>query len=87
LIYLLVTRTWTQPNVSGSAPSPRDKLTTATIGRKIYVFGGFGPKSTTQVNYYCTITIRYLTSINKQCMFTSIEVKLKSLLVEVSRFY
>lgn len=47
-IFNTVTRTWTQPNVSGSAPSPRDKLTTATIGRKIYVFGGFGPKSTTQ---------------------------------------
>lgn len=56
-IYLLVTSTWTQLNVSGSAPCPRDKLTTATVGRRIYVFGGFGPTSTSQVNVY--VLLRY----------------------------
>lgn len=31
-------------DAAGTPPSPRDKMTATTVGQKIYVFGGFGPK-------------------------------------------
>ncbi|XP_064621079.1 uncharacterized protein LOC135483936 [Lineus longissimus] len=35
---------WNKVESSGTPPSPRDKLASAVIGKKIYYFGGFGPK-------------------------------------------
>ena len=42
---------WSKLTASGTGPSPRDKLASAVIGEKIYVFGGFGPKSTDDVSF------------------------------------
>ena len=38
------TNEWTQPETTGPAPSPRDKLASAVVGQTIYYFGGFGPQ-------------------------------------------
>ena len=51
LIMLLIicaaeTRTWSKPSITGTGPSPRDKLASAAVGQNIYYFGGFGPKTT-----------------------------------------
>lgn len=35
---------WTFEVPSGDRPSPRDKLSSCLVGKKIYVFGGFGPR-------------------------------------------
>ncbi|KAK3745773.1 hypothetical protein QZH41_015961 [Actinostola sp. cb2023] len=40
---------WNQVQGIGNCPSPRDKLCSVTVGRKIYVFGGFGPKIESEV--------------------------------------
>ncbi|GAB1606050.1 kelch domain-containing protein 1-like [Argonauta hians] len=36
--------TWSLVGTSGIAPSPRDKISCAAVGKNIYYFGGFGPK-------------------------------------------
>jgi len=35
---------WSRVQGVGNCPSPRDKLKSATVGSKIYFFGGFGPR-------------------------------------------
>lgn len=40
--------TWKELNVSGTCPSPRDKMTATAVGCRIYVFGGFGPVSASE---------------------------------------
>lgn len=35
---------WSEVSLSGSTPSPRDKMASAVIGENIYIFGGFGPQ-------------------------------------------
>lgn len=44
------TSTWSVVKAEGKGPSPRDKLSSAVIGDKIYVFGGFGPQSPEDVS-------------------------------------
>ena len=41
----LESQTWSVVQAEGEAPSPRDKLSSAVIGKDIYVFGGFGPQA------------------------------------------
>lgn len=43
------TNIWKQAQASGHKPSPRDKVSSAVVGNKIYFFGGFGPLSEVQV--------------------------------------
>ena len=43
------TNIWKQVQASGHKPSPRDKVSSAVVGNKIYFFGGFGPLSEVQV--------------------------------------
>ncbi|XP_078605037.1 kelch domain-containing protein 1-like [Branchiostoma floridae x Branchiostoma japonicum] len=46
-LFVLDTETWSWNEVTdtqGPAPSPRDKVASATVGNKVYFFGGFGPK-------------------------------------------
>jgi amphiphysin len=38
-------KTWSKVDAKGDGPSPRDKLASAVIGDKIYIFGGFGPQN------------------------------------------
>ena len=38
--------TWSKLETHGQAPRPRDKVASAAIGDKIYIFGGFGPQGT-----------------------------------------
>lgn len=41
---LLESGVWTKLETQGASPRPRDKLASAVIGEKIYIFGGFGPQ-------------------------------------------
>lgn len=50
MVYLQETNIWKQAQASGHKPSPRDKVSSAVVGNKIYFFGGFGPLSEVQVN-------------------------------------
>ncbi|XP_014668880.1 PREDICTED: kelch domain-containing protein 1-like [Priapulus caudatus] len=43
-VFDIETSEWKQIIAGGERPSARDKVTAATIGNKIYFFGGFGPK-------------------------------------------
>jgi len=38
------TLTWFTVTANGNAPSPRDKLSSVSVGSVIYFFGGFGPQ-------------------------------------------
>jgi hypothetical protein len=35
---------WDLVQAEGNYPSPRDKLSSGTMGKKMVIFGGFGPK-------------------------------------------
>ena len=41
---------WSLVEAEGTCPSPRDKLASGVIGKKMFIFGGFGPKSTDGVD-------------------------------------
>ncbi|XP_046358881.2 rab9 effector protein with kelch motifs-like [Haliotis rufescens] len=41
----VATNTWSVVSADGPKPLPRDKLQCVALGKKIYYFGGFGPKS------------------------------------------
>ncbi|ELU06027.1 hypothetical protein CAPTEDRAFT_219898 [Capitella teleta] len=43
-VYDIESNKWSTLEASGEGPSPRDKLASAVIEDKIYIFGGFGPQ-------------------------------------------
>ena len=43
-IFCSVTNVWRKLSTTGVAPRPRDKVSSAVIEDKIYIFGGFGPQ-------------------------------------------
>ena len=44
-VYFSESNTWSALAPTGKGPSSRDKMASAAIGDKIYIFGGFGPQS------------------------------------------
>ena len=44
-MYFSESNTWSALAPTGKGPSSRDKMASAAIGDKIYIFGGFGPQS------------------------------------------
>ena len=44
MFIITASRTWSKVKATGTPPGARDKLSSAVIGTKMYIFGGFGPQ-------------------------------------------
>ena len=72
---------WSLVEAEGTCPSPRDKLASGVIGKKMFIFGGFGPKSTDGVDVrnmavYVIKPTLFVSTLNYLCLVSWINFQI-----------